>query len=65
MSRIEYRAKSVLKIWIIESEKSFVVDLRLDIPVNTQKNILRMFEKNSRIIINKWVDYIGEFRFIC
>lgn len=57
--------RDATKIWITESGKAFVVDWKADIPTSAQKNILRMIEANSKIIIDKWNEHFGEARYYC
>ena len=57
--------RDATKIWITESGKVFVVDWKADIPTSAQKNILRMIEANSKIIIDKWNEHFGEARYYC
>ena len=57
--------RDATKIWITESGKAFVADWKSDIPTSAQKNILRMIEANSKIIIDKWIEHFGEARYYC
>lgn len=53
------------KIWITSSGKSLLCNNNSKIPQKNLKNIMRVIEANSSLIINKWYSHFGEIRYFC
>lgn len=53
------------KIWITKSGKCLLCNNNSHIPEKTLRNIMRIIESQSDIVINKWFDMFGEIRYYC
>lgn len=53
------------KIWITNSGKALLCNNSSQIPQKTLRNLMRVIEANSKIIINKWYLQFGEIRYFC
>jgi len=53
------------KVWITSSGKALLCNNAARIPQNTLRNLIRMIEANSSIIINRWYAQFGEIRYFC
>ncbi len=53
------------KVWITSSGKALLCNNVARIPQNILRNLIRMIEANSSIIINRWYAQFGEIRYFC
>ncbi|MCD7820413.1 MAG: DUF4160 domain-containing protein [Lachnospiraceae bacterium] len=53
------------KIWITSSGKALLCNNTSRISKNDLRNIMRMIEANSQLIISQWYDQFGEIRYYC
>ncbi|MCD7863535.1 MAG: DUF4160 domain-containing protein [Lachnospiraceae bacterium] len=53
------------KIWITSSGKALLCNNTSRISKNDLRNIIRMIEANSQLIISQWYDQFGEIRYYC
>ncbi|MCD8067712.1 MAG: DUF4160 domain-containing protein [Lachnospiraceae bacterium] len=53
------------KIWITSSGKALLCNNASRISKNVLRNIIRMIEANSQLIISQWYSQFGEIRFYC
>lgn len=53
------------KIWISSSGKALLCNNDSQIPKAALKNLMRIIEANSLLIINKWYAHFGEIHYFC
>lgn len=53
------------KIWITSSGHTVLCNNNSQIPQKELKNIMRVIEANSKVIIDKWYQFFGEIRYFC
>ena len=53
------------KVWITSSGRAWLCNNAARIPQNILRNLIRMIEANSSIIINRWYAQFGEIRYFC
>ena len=47
------------KIWITKTGKCILANNNSDIPKKTLRNIMRIIESQSKLVIDKWLNYSG------
>ncbi len=60
----ETAVRNATKIWITSTGKCSLCDNQSRIPDRFLRDIMRVIEARSGEIIQKWVDFFGEIRFI-
>lgn len=53
------------KVWITSSGKTLLCNNNARIPDSVLRNLLRMIEANSNVIIAKWKMHFGQIRYYC
>ena len=53
------------KIWITKSGKCLLCNNNSKIPDKTLRNIMRIVESQSSMVIKMWLDYFGEISYFC
>lgn len=53
------------KVWITSSGKTLLCNNNSRIAQKTLRNLMRIIEANSNIIINKWYSQFGEIKYYC
>ena len=53
------------KIWITSSGKALLCNNASKIPEKILRNLMRVIDANSSIIIDKWYAQFGEIRYFC
>lgn len=53
------------KIWITSTGKALLCSNTSNIAKKELRNLMRMIEANSSMIIDKWYSHFGEVRYFC
>ncbi|MDD3140218.1 MAG: DUF4160 domain-containing protein [Lachnospiraceae bacterium] len=53
------------KVWISSAGKTLLCNNNSRIPQKELRNLLRIIEANSTLIIQKWYEHFGEIRYYC
>lgn len=53
------------KIWITRSGKALLCNNSSRIPKKDLRNLIRVIEANSTLIINQWYSHFEEIRYFC
>ncbi len=53
------------KIWITSSGKALLCKNTSRIPQNILRNLMRLIEANSNVIVDRWYSQFGEIRYFC
>ena len=53
------------KVWLTSSGHTVLCNNNSQIPKKELRNIMRVIEANSRVIIEKWYQFFGEIRYYC
>lgn len=53
------------KIWITQSGKSLLCNNNSHIPERRLRDLMRIAEANSKLIVERWISQFGEIRYFC
>ena len=53
------------KIWITQSGKSLLCNNNSRFPERILRDLMRIAEANSELIVEKWISQFGEIRYFC
>ena len=53
------------KVWITSTGKALLCNNNAKIPAPILRNLLRMIEANSSVIIQKWLAHFGQISYYC
>ena len=53
------------KIWITKGSRRLLCNNNSRIPEKTLRNIMRIIESQSQVVIDLWIKYFGEISYYC
>lgn len=56
---------SATKIWITKTGKCLLCNNNSQIPKKKLRELIRIIEANSEIVMQKWLDYFGQIEYYC
>ena len=58
-------AENTTKVWITQSGNCLLCNNNSKIPSHVLRNIMRIIEARSDVVIDKWLSYFGEISYYC